>query len=956
VCAGYGRTVLLSGEAGIGKTALVEEFLREARRAAPLVLSGACYDVTVTPAYGPWNEAFEDGQAQELQVADQALWSDAERLNSFQVQHAFFREIRNRLISDASDKPIIIVLEDLHWSDQESLDLLRFLSRSIDQASVLLVATYRDDEHLAQGALAQVLPNLVREAQPTRIELQRFDADVIGNLLDQRYGLPPVDRHRLAAGLHRRTEGNPFFVAELLRALVVGGALTRTDAGWVLGALNEVGVPALLRQVIDRRFQRLDEESKTALQIAAVLGYEIRPELWGSVIDLDETSLARVVQVALDEGLLEELPESSQLRFRHALVRETLYASLALPWRRIRHREIAEKIAVRHDADPATVASHYALAGDARAAAWQLEAARQARRHYAPNSIIRHLDAALTPENALSGRERMDAHQLRGWAFEVSGNFGAAHDNYQQELLLARESSHPEAEWGALMRLAELWAGRDYDRSEAYIHQALEIARKTGEQALIGHSLNRLGNWHMNQEDPALARKYHDQALTIFQAVEDQPGIAATYDLLGMTCVLGGTLVDGTRHYERAIDLFQMLDNRQGLSSSHANVTHDGTSYMTESMAPNYMSLNECIEMAERAHAIATEIDYRAGEVFALMRLLACLGPRGKYQRAMEVLHRAIAGAEEIDHRQWLSATNSVAGWLYLDLLDPESAISYIMRARSIAEEIGSSHWIRCNSGLLASAYLANGELDAADAELQHVWWERMPARTMAQRQVWCARIEQELHGGNPDLALRLTDTVIDDLPNFSTERPPVRLTMLRARALIESGQLDEANSLLQTARSICEAKGARSWLWRIYRLLGVMHQSGGRRPIAAGNYSEARRIIDEIASTIDDPSYRQRFQSLAFAEIPVSWTPTRLQVTKGLYGGLTRRQRDVASLIAMGCSNREIADNLSISERTVESHVTSILSTLGVDSRAQVAAWALNHGLVSGSSPESDY
>ena len=98
------------------------------------------------------------------------------------------------------------------------------------------------------------------------------------------------------------------------------------------------------------------------------------------------------------------------------------------------------------------------------------------------------------------------------------------------------------------------------------------------------------------------------------------------------------------------------------------------------------------------------------------------------------------------------------------------------------------------------------------------------------------------------------------------------------------------------------------------------------------------------------------RFQSRALAGIPESWSPTELQAAKGSAGGLTRRQREVAALIATGCSNREIAEHMTISERTVESHVTSILSTLGVDSRAQVAAWAMNQGLVSASSTESDY
>src|SRR5205807_9280503 len=136
--------------------------------------------------------------------------------------------------------------------------------------------------------------------------------------------------------------------------------------------------------------------------------------------------------------------------------------------------------------------------------------------------------------------------------------------------------------WQALMSLGFLWAQRDYTQAGTCFQQALALARGMDDPLILAHSLNRLGNWHLNIEQPLEALRYHQEALTLFQQAHDQHGLAETYDLLGMSGFIGGDLVQGAADYQQAIGLFQELDDRQGLTSSLISLGQLGVSSQSE--------------------------------------------------------------------------------------------------------------------------------------------------------------------------------------------------------------------------------------------------------------------------------------------------------------------------------------------------------------------------------------
>ncbi|HEX5501496.1 MAG TPA: AAA family ATPase, partial [Thermomicrobiales bacterium] len=411
--AGRGGLVAIGGEAGVGKTTLARALLREAAARGALLATGAGYDLAATPAYGPWAEVFghlaAGGELPPLPAAilppGQSGGTDAGA-----SQAALFARLRDALATAAARRPLVLLLEDLQWADADSLDLLCYLVHQAAALPLLLVATYRTDERPRHHPTAARLTGLVHATGGLALDLERLDRDAIRAFVRARYCLPAHDESRLAAYLDARTRGNPFFMAELLRALVAAAILRSSAAGWALGDLAGFGLPLYLQQVIVGRAGRLGEPIVRALSMAAVVGQDVPLALWGAVSGLDEDALLDVVERAADAHLLEETPDGAAVRFRHALLREALYRDIHPARRRSWHRRVGEALTATPDAAPDAVADQFRRAGDARAVPWLVAAGERAQRAYAWLTAATHYEAAL----AILGQCGTAAGE-RGW-------------------------------------------------------------------------------------------------------------------------------------------------------------------------------------------------------------------------------------------------------------------------------------------------------------------------------------------------------------------------------------------------------------------------------------------------------------------------------------------------------------------------------------------------------------
>ncbi len=977
---GEGQVALLSGEAGVGKSRLVTETKTYAAAQGFLLLQGNCFPTDLTCPYAPLldllRSLFASHPAATLATELERLALDLFPLlpelvpdqttpllplEPEQEKRRLFAVLANFFIHLSASSPLLLIIEDVHWSDSTSLDFLHYLTRRTASHPILLLATYRQDEMRAElkSWLAQL--NRERLAQEVQLApLARNDVDLmLSALFDQRHTAFDMRRFlhgELLDALYILTEGNPFFVEETLSAMIAAGDIFYAQGYWNRRSLHASRIPRSVQDAVQQRIQHLGEAAKRVLTLAAVAGRHFDFALLQQLTHYDEEQLLLVMKELVSAQLV--IDESTeQFAFRHALTRQAIYTQLLARERTRVHRTIAETMEqlppAALDAHVEDLANHFYQARVwQKAADYAQRAGEKALRLYSHRAAIDYFTWALEAADHLSLPPPPALYRARGQAYETLGEFEQAQRDYTLALDAARAMHDRAAEWQSVIDLGFLWAERDYAQAETWFRQALVLAQSLNDPALHARSLNRIGNWHLNVEQPQEALRYHREALTIFEQLHDPRGIAETLDLLGMTSYLGGDLIQGTAYYHQAVALFREFGDRQGLTSSLATLTLRGPTYQTDTMVSE-VSLAEAYQDAEHALKVAREIGHRSGEAYALLLLGLCLGSQGEYGRARDAARQSLNIAEEIEHRQWQTAAHTVLGGIFSGLLSLPLAREHSEQALALAREIGSLFWTRIATGYLASAAILLHDLAQAEKLLHAALSLDTPAETMAQRMVWCASVELALAQGHPTRALEIIDRLIASAAQGTEGQSSLRVLKLRGEVLVMLQRPVEAEAALTAAQALAVALGARPMQWRICIALGNLYQAQGRNSEAEQAFATARRLIEELAATIADEPLQDNFLLQATAMLPHTRPLSAKHAAKQAFGGLTEREREVAVLIAQGKSNQEIADGLIVSKRTIETHIGNIMFKLGCTSRTQIAVWAVETGLVSNAETE---
>jgi ATP/maltotriose-dependent transcriptional regulator MalT len=357
--------------------------------------------------------------------------------------------------------------------------------------------------------------------------------------------------------------------------------------------------------------------------------------------------------------------------------------------------------------------------------------------------------------------------------------------------------------------------------------------------------------------------------------------------------------------------------------------------------------LAECLREGEEAVEIAHQIGWRSGEANALIYLGFALGPRGEYTHALECAQAALDISQEIEHPVMAATAHFSLGVVYLDLFALSAAQQHFEQSLKLSQ---ATRWMFMYSGVsgcLASTHAAQHQLDKAGSILNAAFPPETLPQTQWQRLAVFAHAELELARGDPDVALRFIERLVATAPHADNESGVIpRLWHLRGQALAALGRMKEAQDVLEAGREAAHAQEKRPILWRIQLSLGKVYQAQGRRKEAEAAFVAARALVEELAAHLADTTLRDIFLKGANALLPSPPTVTPRRAARREFGGLTERERQVAALIAEGKSNREIAEVLVVSPRTVEVHIANIMSKRGYTSRAQIAAWAVEKGL----------
>jgi DNA-binding CsgD family transcriptional regulator/predicted negative regulator of RcsB-dependent stress response len=973
-----GPVALVAGEAGIGKSRLVAEACRHAASLGFNILQGNCYESDQTLLYGPLRDMLRNFAATHTPrvVADAVgsavvefgrlvpempglLPASAAAAPELELEkHRFFQafeQFGNRLM--APGVALLIVIEDLHWCDAASLECLLHLSRRLAAKRCCLMLTYRDDE--APSNLTHFLTALNRERLAAEIRLDRLSHEAVGLMLRTTFEMPRAARAEFLDVIYGRTEGNPFFVEESLKAMITAGDIFYADGLWNRKQPSEMNIPRSVRDAVQRRVEPMSPGARRLAALAAVAGRRFDFDLLQQLSGHTEADLLPLIRELVGAQLVVE-ESDERFAFRHALTREAIYAQLLARERRNLHRIVAETIERRSSAaggdrpalpggrpelaagQAADLARHYYQAGDsARALEYSQRAAEQAQALYAPLEAVEHFTRAVEAGRHLPGAPLAGLHRSRGNAYFAADRFESARTDLETALALAQAAGDRMLEWQCLLDLGFVWTARDFTRSGDYFQRALESARALEDPGAVARSLNRVGNWFLNVGRAPEGVRYHQEALDIYQELEQEQGIAETLELLGLTQLQSDDYIRAGDCFRQAADLFRRLGDRRGLFHC---LKDQGLEAILDVHVMSLPDLAACEECLHQALQIAREIGWHSGEADALTFSGTTLVGRGEYGAALRSLLAALEMAEEIEHRRHITTAHSALGHCYVEMMAWPEAQQSLEQALELAWQTSTGVLVGRSLILSASVCVATGEFERAKALLESV--SAVSAGTGFQRWARCVRGQSALARGEPDGALQIAQELIASTVNLQAGAVVPRLWQLRGDALAALGRTAEAIADLQAAFVAALAQGRRPLACRIQISLGWAYRRGRRRDESVEAFEAARRMIEELGANIPEGRLRENFLSRASALVPAATPASRRRVAKRQYGGLTGREREVAALIAQGKSNREIAQALVLSERTVAAHIGNILSKLGFASRAHIAAWAIETGL----------
>ncbi len=963
-------TLVVSGEAGIGKSRLIVEARRLAEATGFLVIQGNCFERDSALPYSaltdllrtqlpglaptPIDTALRQVGPELVKLVPELAIRLPELvptlpLDGEQERRRLFHALSQFFVYITEENPLLVVIEDLHWADETTLDFLLYCCRHISSTAHLhrlqLLLTYRVED--AQPPLLHALAELdrLRLAEELHLDqLTRVETEVmVRAILEMNEPL----RRDFLADLFNLTEGNPFFVEEVLKSLHEAVGFD-TDIGANRQVFDGLLIPRTVKDAVTRRTAKLSAGARRLLEAAAVTGQRFDLPLLQTVTSTEAVTVIDQVKELVSAQLVVE-ESAGRFRFRHALTREAVYSALLSTERSQYHRALAdaieESVGAQPDETDASVvdlAHHYYQASIwPKAQQYCVRAGLRAHRLFAPAACVEHLSQAIEASRRMGAVQATLILRVRAGAYEMLGEFNKALADLETAIDAARRTDDGDEEWEVLMALGALWLSKDYDRAGNHFRDALSLALVSDDRRRVAHSLNRVGNWQMNSGDPAGALERHNEALAVFQELDDFGGMAATLDLLGMTSYHSVKLADEISYHHRAVELFHELGNRQGAVSSLSLLAISSSSYDWPAPPSDDEELAAAIAAGEEALAEAEAIGWRAGEAFACYTLGMAFGWHGDYERALQLGREGLRIAQNIQHEQWQVAALRGLGDLYLDLLNHEAARSFFQEALEMANRIRSDFWIGSTSAGLARALAAVGEGRAAldlIKPLDH-------ARPLTLTAYHSAGAEAEVALALKDYpaVIRLTEALEGAI---WPDGRPSRLTLLRVEALLGLKRTTAASEGIERVVSFGRPLPL-PLQWRAYALRGRVQAAQGKNAEAARSYRTARQIAGDLATRIDDAASRATFLSQVGALLPRTRPMTDARAaTRERLQGLTEREGEVASLVALGRSNREIAEALFLSERTVAVHVANILVKLGFSSRTQIAVWAAARGL----------
>jgi tetratricopeptide (TPR) repeat protein len=865
--AGRGRMLCFSGEPGIGKTTIVEAFLNELSRSDPRchIARGRCSErLAGAEAYLPLLEALDSLLHQQgeslarvlrmvaptwyVQVSPQsaaaAAVSGEAALGS---QERLKRELMALVRELGGGAPLVLFVDDLHWADASTVDMVAYVAERIRTERVLIIGTYRPAdllvaEHPFVRAKRELMVHGVCHGVDVRF-LTCAEVDRYLSLEFPRHAFPP----ELAQRLHAKTEGNPLFMNDLVRLLRDRAVLVEHDGCWHIHgdlAAVELSIPATVRSVIDKNIGALADVERRILSVAAVQGIEFDALVVARTLDMDaaevEDHLERVDRV---HGIVRLVGErelagsrlTARYRFSHVLHQNVLYDQLTPARRSSASLAVARALAELHGDRKSLVAAELALLFEigrdfAMASDMFLAAAENAARVYAAREAIALAARAVAAALKLEGRER--------WSRVMAARLLSA---------TAHET---------LTELEE--ALREYDAAE-------RAAEEMGDSDARVHVIFRKSFTLLLTKRLSDVRVEGQHAMALARAADSAMGLASSDAILGIERWASGEIPAATDHLDRAITVLRTRDP----------FDHAPLAVLVRGGVHTFALEHEEAERAiawgrERAAARGTGFE----SLFALFFQARTRGNRGLLTAAADTLEEGLRLAELLGDRFWLPRIANTRGWILTELCDSDNALRVNLEAARMAQEIGDAE-AECMARINAARdYLTLEEPQSAWEELEQArvrceqdqWfrWVYFPRLQAEFARYWIAR-------GDMHEAVSCARMSLEDAERTRSRKRIAWAHGLLGEIAVHEDRIDEARREYAAALDILSRYPCPTIEWRLLRsaarAAAIARDADASSELAA----RAAAVAQNLATSIRTDAARRLFlESKAVRELNV--------------------------------------------------------------------------------------
>jgi len=848
---GKGTAVFISGEAGVGKTRLVNEFLNRSKKMGAEVLCGWCLSEAAIP-YFPFTEAFKTylstagGEEEKTNIKKHlgiTGWLRGPEFSKEPKMPGFFSNpeidrdrtfeaVTTALLQLSIREPIILFLDDLQWADRLSLALLHYLSRKGRNSPLLTIGTYRPEEFArakekGSHPLEETIFSMSREDLLTKMELSRLKQTDFPEFLESIFQTQ-IDEE-FVQKLYEETEGNPLFALEALNLPAESNIISEKEGHWTLTApLEKIGIPSKVHEVITQRIARLEREERRLVDLAAVCGFSFRPDILSRILASDITDVLRTLAEIEQRHRLIRSTDSA-FEFTHHKIRETIYVDLPSELRKIYHLKTAscleqalvEKISNGYLAD---IALHYVEGGAlAKAFTYLLELGEKAVEIFANVEASEYLSKALeaTQKNKdlATNKNLIRIYKSRGIAWLRQDERAKARNDFNLMLQNATDVSDE-----SIIAEAHYWLGSAYephfgeaDEAMRHLTLAVEIARKTDNRRLEARILRAIGIALIWGRNP---------------------------NTMGEGCV---RLEESSRIAKEIGDKFTEFRN-----------------LWTLGLYFNWKGeFNRAKENFNKVLAIDEEVGITLWIMDDWFGLCLALAGNGQYNEAISAGQRSLQIARDSGDWSNISMVLNTLGWIYHDLLNIDLAIEYNNDALEVARAHQKSRAggaVPSSLSNLAMDYLYKKDYENAEKYFK----EAINAYDQHRLGMWRMEIrvllglgEKSLAQGDYVQALKLAEDSLSISTKAGAKKYIAKGLKLKAEILSETDKAEEAIGLMQNALKKAQELGNPPLLWQTHYSLGLLLEKQGSLQKANEHHSEAIAILEETASKLNDTSLK---------------------------------------------------------------------------------------------------